>query len=201
LFSWMDKFGAFFSEQIFGPLREKVVGAFGGTVLFWILVVGSMLAFIIIIYLLRHRLARFALIRKIKDIIKGVLDGLKTIFKMKRKWEFILHSLLIWFFYILMTWMVVFALEETSRLTFIDGMFLLVVGGLGMSAPVTAGFGAYHWITSRGLVFVYDFSLELGSAYAILAHESNSILTILMCAISYLLCMVLRKKHTIQHPA
>ncbi len=90
--------------------------------------------------------------------------------------------------------MVVFALEETSGLTFIDGMFLLVVGGLGMSAPVTAGFGAYHWITSRGLVFVYGFSLELGSAYAILAHESNSILTILMGAVSYLVLMVCTKK-------
>jgi len=113
---------------------------------------------------------------------------------MERKWEFILHSLLIWFLYILMTWVVVFALEELSGLSFIDGMFLLVIGGLGMSAPVTAGFGAYHWITSRGLMFVYDFSLETGSAYAILAHESNSLLTIILGAISYTVLMLSRKK-------
>ena len=75
-------------------------------------------------------------------------------------------------------------------------MFLLVIGGLGMSAPVTAGFGAYHWITSRGLMFVYDFSLETGTAYAILAHESNSLLTILLGALSYLLLMIYGKKTT-----
>ena len=94
-----------------------------------------------------------------------------------------------------LTWMVVFALEETSDLTFIDGMFLLVIGGLGMAAPVTAGIGAYHWITSMGLVYVYGFPRELGGAYAILAHESNSLLTILMGAISYLvLALSTRKK-------
>ena len=71
---------------------------------------------------------------------------------------------------------------------------LLVIGGLGMAAPVTAGFGAYHWITSRGLVFVYGLPLEVGGAYAILAHESNSILTIGMGAVSYLILMLWRRK-------
>ncbi|MCK4991851.1 MAG: hypothetical protein KAS29_15235, partial [Bacteroidales bacterium] len=72
---------------------------------------------------------------------------------------------------------------------------------LGMSAPVTAGFGAFHWITSRGLVFVYGLSLEQGGAYAILAHESNSILTIMLGAISYLLLMLTRKKNSHKQPA
>ena len=37
LFSWMEKFGAFFSEQVFAPLRQKVVDTFGGTFLFWLI--------------------------------------------------------------------------------------------------------------------------------------------------------------------
>ena len=168
--------------------------AFGGTWLFWLLLSALVLAAFLLLYIFRKKLSRFAIIRKILDIFRGIVNGLKTIYKMKRKWEFILHSMLIWFLYILMTWMVVFALEETSDLTFIDGMFLLVVGGLGMSAPVTAGFGAYHWITSRGLFFVYDFPLETGGAYAILAHESNSLLTILMGGLSYVVLTMRRKK-------
>jgi lipoprotein signal peptidase len=119
---------------------------------------------------------------------------------MERNGEFVVLSVLIWLLYILMTWVVVYALEELSGLTFIDGMFLLVIGGLGMSAPVTAGFGAYHWITSRGLMFVYGFSLETGSAYAILAHESNSFLTILLGIISYTTLMLSRKRDTSPKP-
>lgn len=194
LFSWMEKFGAFFSEQVVQPIQQKFIEVFGGAWMFWVIVVAALLLLMLLIYLFRKNLARFSLFRKVKEILIGVADGLKTIYRIKRKWEFLLHTVLIWFLYILMTWVVVFALEELSGLSFIDGMFLLVIGGLGMSAPVTAGFGAYHWITSRGLMFVYDFSLETGSAYAILAHESNSLLTILLGAISYALLMLSKKK-------
>lgn len=194
LISWMDKFGTFFHEQVYGPLQEKFIGLFGGAWAFWLILLIILFLLLGLIYFFRNKLIRFSLVRKIREIMVGVLSGLKSIYRMKRKWEFIFHSLLIWSLYILMTWVVVFALEELSGLTFIDGMFLLVIGGLGMSAPVTAGFGAYHWITSRGLMFVYDFSLETGSAYAILAHESNSLLTILLGALSYVLLMLSRNK-------
>jgi uncharacterized protein (TIRG00374 family) len=194
LISWMEKFGTFFNDQVYGPLQDKFIELFGGTWMFWLILVAALMLLFVLIYVFRKSLARFSLVRKIKDVLIGVLKGLKTIYRMERKWEFILHSLLIWFLYILMTWVVVFSLEELSGLNFVDGMFLLVIGGLGMSAPVTAGFGAYHWITSRGLMYVYDFSLETGSAYAILAHESNSLLTILLGAISYTLLMLYRKK-------
>jgi len=196
LISWMEKFGSFFGEQVYEPLQQKFIELFGGTWVFWLVTVTTIIVIFLLIYLFRKKLARFSLVRKIKDILIGILDGLKTIYRMERKWEFVLHSVLIWFLYILMTWVVVFALEELSGLTFIDGMFLLAIGGLGMSAPVTAGIGAYHWITSRGLMFVYGFSLETGSAYAILAHESNSLLTILLGIISYMVLLLSRKRYT-----
>ena len=194
LFSWMEKFGAFFSENIFDPLRQKVTAAFGGMFLFWMLVIGAMGLILLLLFLFRKPLGRIKLVSRIVDFLKGILDGLKSIYKMKRKWEFIIHSFLIWFLYILMTWVIVFALKETSSLTLIDGIFLLVIGGLGMSAPVTAGFGAFHWITSRGLVFVYGLTLEQGGAYAILAHEPNSLFTVLLGTISYILLVISRKR-------
>jgi uncharacterized protein (TIRG00374 family) len=194
LFTWVEKFGTFFGEQVLMPLQQKLIDAFGGTWFFWLMVGAAVFAAFLLLYIFRKRLSKYTIIRKFLEILKGIVDGLKTIYKMERKWEFILHSVLIWFLYIMMTWMVVFALEETSGLTFIDGMFLLVIGGLGMSAPVTAGIGAYHWITSRGLVFVYDFPIELGGAYAILAHESNSLLTILMGVVSYAFMTMGRNK-------
>jgi len=194
LFSWMDKFGDFFSQQIFDPLMQKVTGVFGGTLMFWLMIAGSLLLIVFLLYLFRKQLSRLFLIRKMWEILTGIVKGLKTIYKMERKWEFLLHSVLIWICYILMTWVVVFSLEETSGLTLIDGVFLLVIGGLGMSAPVTAGFGAFHWIISRGLVYVYGLTLAQGGAYAILAHESNSIFTVLLGALSYLLLMLSRKK-------
>jgi hypothetical protein len=194
IFSWAEKFGAFFRDNIFDPMHEKITATFGGMILFWILVSGTLALVVMLLYLFRKPLGRIGVVRKIAGFLRGILDGLKTIYTMKRKWEFLFHSLLIWFLYIMMTWVVVFSVKETSSLTFVDGIFLLVIGGLGMSAPVTAGFGAYHWIVSRGLVFVYGLTLEQGGAYAILSHESSSLFTILLGATSYFLLMVSLKK-------
>jgi uncharacterized protein (TIRG00374 family) len=190
---WMNKFGNFFNENVFDPMKLKMVETFGGMFFFWLMLGGIIVISFILIYIFRKRLVKVKLIRGIVDFVKGILDGLKTIYKMERKWEFIFHSILIWFIYILMAWLIVFSLEATSSLTIVDGIFLMVIGGMGMAAPVTAGFGAYHWIVSRGLVFVYDLSLEQGGAYAILAHESNAIFTILLGALSYLLLMIYRQ--------
>jgi uncharacterized protein (TIRG00374 family) len=197
IISWAEKFGAFFNDTVFLPLQEKITTTFGGMILFWILVVGAIVVVFLLLYLFRKPLGKILIVRKIADFLKGILEGLQTIYKMKRKWEFILHSVLIWFLYIMMTWVVVFAVKETSSLTFVDGIFLLVIGGLGMAAPVTAGFGAYHWIVSRGLVFVYGLTLEQGGAYAILTHEPNSLFTILLGATSYILLMTSRKKKSV----
>ncbi len=194
LISWMEKFGTFFQELIMAPLMEKLGGIFGGTLVFWFLLAAILLFIPGLLFVFRHRLKQSGPVKKVISFLKGILDGLKSIYKMERKWEFILHSLLIWFFYIMMTWVVVFALKETAGLGFIDGIFLLVIGGLGMSAPVTGGFGAFHWIVSRGMESVYGFSLEMGGAYAILAHESNSLFTILLGTLSYLLLMTRRNK-------
>jgi hypothetical protein len=133
------------------------------------------------------------MVNKIKNMVKGIITGLKTIYKLKRKWEFIFLSVLIWFLYLMMTWVAVFSIPSTTGLSLVDGMFILVIGGLGMSAPVQGGIGAYHWIVSRGLVSVYPFiSLNEGLVFATVTHESQSLFAILLGSIS-LLFMVSRK--------
>ena len=93
-----------------------------------------------------------------------------------------------------MTWVVVFAIDNTSHLTFGDAVFLLVIGGLAMSAPVQGGIGAYHWAISRGLAFVQEVNYEDGMVYAILTHESQLILVAIVGAISF---FVISRRHKI----
>jgi hypothetical protein len=65
LFSWMEKFGAFFGEQVFVPLQQKLIDTFGGTWLFWLLIGGAFAGVILLLYVFRKRLSRFSLVRKI----------------------------------------------------------------------------------------------------------------------------------------
>jgi hypothetical protein len=113
---------------------------------------------------------------------------------MERKWEFIFHTVFIWVNYTLMTWVVVFAIDSTSHLTLNDSVFLLVIGGLAMSAPVQSGLGAFHYIISRGLAYVEGVKIEDGLVYAILTHESQLIFITIVGAISFFLIFHVRRR-------
>ena len=125
------------------------------------------------------------------------MEGVRTVFKMKRKKEFFIHTVLIWVLYWLMTYIIVYALPSTSQLGPMDGLFILVIGGLGMSAPVQGGIGAFHLIVAAGLT-IYGIKYDDAMSYAFLLHESESFLAIFLGGLSLLLLFLARKKESIK---
>lgn len=177
----------FLRESIFKPLQEKVFAMFGFTWIHWavLFLLFASILFLMIRYKKSLRKIRF--FSKIFDLAHGVINGLKTITNLKRSWEFIFHTLFIWLNYALMTWVVVFAIESTSHLSFGNSIFILVIGGLAMSTPVTGGIGAFHYFVSRGLSFVEGVKIEDGMVYAILTHESQLVFVVIVGIISFYL--------------
>lgn len=174
----------FLKESIFIPFREKVLSVTNFSWIFW---TGLVLCGIAAFYLMiryRKNLRKIRLFAKLFDISRGVISGLKTITNLKRKWEFVFLTVLIWISYALMTWVVFFCLESTSGVSFGDSLIVLVVGGLGMAVPVQAGFGAFHYAVSRVLVVIHGVSLEDGLTYALISHESQIVFEILIGIIS-----------------
>lgn len=190
-----EKFGAFFSDYIFQPLSDKISGIFGESIIFWTIVAGFLLVVAVVLFLLRERLLKIKLTQKLVNILKGVTQGIKSVWKMERKWEFLFHTVFIWTNYALMTWVVIFALPDiTGDLKFVDGIFLLVIGSMGMAVPVQAGIGAFHWIVSRGLHYVYGFDLNEGLVFATLQHESQTLLILLLGSLSMVFLFSTRYK-------
>ena len=177
--------GPFLVHNIYLPIQQKVSDIFGAAWIFWVILSFSGILFLFLLFALKEKLRKFRFFAKIFDIARGVIQGLKTITVIKRKWEFIFHTVFIWINYILMTWVVVFAVKSTSHLDLSDGIFLLVVGGLAMSAPVQSGIGAFHIFISRALVVVYGISPEDSMVYAILSHESQLIFGAILGAYSF----------------
>ncbi len=187
LIARFKKFGEFFQKQIFQNLSEKTTGILGGSALFWITLVTGIIIIPLLIYLFRKQLIKLKIVKWISGFIGRLSEGLKSISRMKKKWEFILHTLFIWTNYALMTWVVVFALPEiTGNFKFGDGVFLLVIGSLGMAAPVQAGIGAFHWIVSTGLHEVYKIGETESMAFASLQHTSQTLLIFLLGSIAAL---------------
>lgn len=167
--------GPFLMNNVYNPIQEKVTSVFGFAWIFWLILLVSGILVLYLIYYFRHNLRKIRFFAKLFDAAHGIIHGIKTVTRIQRKWEFVFHTFFIWINYTLMTWVVVFAVESTSHLGLSDGIFLLVIGGLAMSAPVQSGLGAFHFIISRGLMLIYGISLEDSMVYALLAHESQLI--------------------------
>jgi glycosyltransferase 2 family protein len=189
--------GPFLYNNIYIGLQQKISGIFGAAWIFWAIFASVVFLILIILYFNRQKLRKIRFFSKIFDTAKGIIQGLKTITRIERKWEFLFHTIFIWVNYILMTWVVVFAVKSTSHLDLSDGIFLLVVGGLAMSAPVQSGIGAFHLIVSGALVAVYGISKEDSMVYAILAHESQLLFGAVLGTFSFY--SLVKKDHNL-HP-
>jgi uncharacterized protein (TIRG00374 family) len=187
-------FGDFFKSHVFRPLGEKFAGIFHHTLTLAILllIVAVMLLLLKIFWKdIRH----IGIVRKIRDFIRGIIDGIRTIARMEHKRMFLFSTFLIWLMYFFTSWLVLFMLPETAGMSPVDGLFLLVVGSFGMVIPVQGGIGAYHWIVSSALT-LYGISRETGLAVATLAHESQTLLILLAGAFSMIMVVLLKNKKT-----
>jgi len=185
IFTSGDQISLFLKESILEPIQQKVLSIFGVTWIIWVILFSIMLIMLTLMIWNKIRLRKIKFFSKMFDLARGIINGLKTITRLNRKWEFIFHTLFIWINYTLMTWVVVFSLESTSHLTLGDGVFLLIIGGLAMSAPVQSGLGAFHYIISRGLLYVKNIPIEEGLVYALLSHESQLIFIAITGTISF----------------
>jgi len=176
--------GSFLSENVFDPARDRLSSSFGSVTIFLVIFVILALLAIVLYITLRKKLSQWPLLKRMYTFSDGIIDGLKSIARLKKRWEFILLTLILWVLYLLMSYFPLLCLGATSDLGMGAAMFILVVGSFGMAAPVQSGLGAYHWIVSRGLLVAYAIPLEEGLAYATLSHESQMMLIALFGAIS-----------------
>jgi len=191
IFTSGKQIGLFLKESILVPIQQKVFSIFGNTWELGAILLSLVLITLFIIFRYKKKLRKIRFFSKLFDLAHGIINGLKTITNLERKWEFIFHTIFIWFNYVLMTWVVVFSLQSTSHLTMGNSIFILVIGGLAMSAPVQSGLGAFHYIVSRGLLIVFGIPIEDGLAYALLTHEAELISIAVLGAISFF--VLLRK--------
>ena len=187
LTAWLEyeRLGDFLTTTIFAPLQQKLHSVFSSAG-WWI---GVLILAAVVIYSFWRRKKAQAMKdkpSKITSLFNGIVQGLRAARNIDRKAEFFFHTILIWILYFLMSYTCFKALPATAGLTWQAGLFVLVVGGMGMSAPVQGGIGAYHLLVSRGLL-LYGMTTVHGLAFATLMHTSQTLLVIFMGSISMML--------------
>lgn len=186
IFFW-DSFGGFIDKQIISSLEEK----FSAELLLIGLVI--VFAFILFLYIVWKYRKSHPVFAKIISIVKGVLQGLVSGFKMQQKWFFIIYTILLWICYWLMSYTTILSFTGSGiELGPQDALFLMMVGSFGWVIPIQGGIGAYHLIISLALYTVYGISQTTGVIFATISHGSQAVTMLIFGAIS-LLTITIRK--------
>ena len=151
------------------------------------------------LYFFRDQLKQSKLYQKIVSLGVGVKEGFQTAFFMKQKELFVLYTLLIWLMYLLMTYVCFFSIPETSDLRFIDGLYIMVIGGLGMVVPVQGGLGPYHAAVTLGVVSL-GLSETTGVTLAVLIHTAQSIMILITGIIAAIVLSFAKRKALLNEP-
>ncbi|GEN76232.1 lysylphosphatidylglycerol synthase transmembrane domain-containing protein [Chryseobacterium hagamense] len=147
--------------------------------------------FLIIFIVFRKKLKNNHIYKKVIGVILGILEGLKTIFKLKQKGKFILYTIGIWVSYYFAAYLVCFALPETSDFTFDDGFLILVVGTFGMIIPASGGIGAFNLAMKYGFMALFismgrsgELGGEIGLTYSFISLPLQIVIMLVMGLIS-----------------
>jgi uncharacterized protein (TIRG00374 family) len=121
----------------------------------------------------RKKIIASAFFQKVKAFLIGIAEGFKTIRKIEQKGMFVFHTIFIWSMYLLMTYVCFFAFTGTSHLGMDDGLFVTIVGGLGMVAPAPGGIGAYHAAVIAGLTAL-EIDGNIARSFAVVIHSAQT---------------------------
>ena len=122
----------------------------------------SMALVLIIIFLLRKKIRETKLYNKIKEVLLGFLEGIKSILKLKNPLLFIFNSLLIWFIWILGTYIIFLCFPQTMHLSFKVAFIATILGAIG---PIVTpgGIGIFPAIIAQVLL-MYGIIRPIGYA-------------------------------------
>ncbi|RWX00230.1 lysylphosphatidylglycerol synthase transmembrane domain-containing protein [Flavobacterium cerinum] len=128
-------------------------------------------------------------LKKLKIKISGLTEGVLSVFKMRKKWPFLLLSLYIWVCYVLMFYVTIFALQETAHISFGVVAVSFVIGSLAITFS-NSGFGVFP-VAISAVLSLYGVAAEAGTAFGWIVWASQIGLIIFLGSASFLLLPLL----------
>jgi len=152
------------------------------------------LVFIFIAYRNKEKLRKNKLADKIFGYLEQFWSGIKTVATLEDKWAFIGHTVFIWTMYFMMIYVDFKAFDATSHLNLAAGLTVFVIASFGMVAPSPGGIGTWHFMAIEALKIFGIKADPYGNAFAIAAHESQTLMLITVGLISLLALSFVRQK-------
>lgn len=199
----LERFGRFFLDEIMGERFKNFSSPDAQAIWLYLAVFLLLAGGVAFAWWFFRRFRHIPLVQKLVAFLRGISDGFIALFKLKRKGAFLFHTLFIWFNYFVMTWVCFYAYDPTAALGALDGLFMMVVGGLGMTAPVSGGFGAFHFLVEKALLIYHiepsvneltGEQMRPGLVFATIVHTTQFILTLCVGIFSLVTFALLKRR-------
>ena len=183
-----DRLGGFLKDQFLIPLLAKMNDS---KMIVAFLLIMMMVGLAAIIWLFKMKNPP-QIIQKIKKLLLGIAVGLKSVTQLRNKWLYVFNSFFIWTMYWLGTYVSFHALSSTNALGASAGLFVMMLGAIGMTAPVQGGLGTYEILVVSGLL-LYNIGDIDSKAFALMTHGTQTVLMIVLGVISMICLFFLTK--------
>ncbi|NOX47356.1 MAG: flippase-like domain-containing protein [Chlorobi bacterium] len=159
----------------------------------WFYVISFLILAVVIalLYFIGKKISHTNFYKKLKRIVLGFYEGIKSLMKIKRPFWFIFHSVFIWCMYLGMTWLVFFSLPETSHLGLDVALAVMVFGSVGIII-IQGGIGIYPWIVAE-ILALFAISQTTGYAMGWLLWTGQTLMIIIAGIVSMILLPILNR--------
>ena len=154
------------------------------------LVLGGVIAVGTLLWLWLKKTAFYA---KIKQTIRGFIDGLLSLKTMHRKGLFLLCTIGIWVGYFLEFYLAFFCFPFTAELSVVQALVIFAAISLAIVIPTPNGAGPWHFVVIS-MMTLYGVSQTGASSFALIVHTFQTLGVMLLGAYGWVALQLRNKK-------
>ena len=177
-----------YAKELFDQILSKL-NASPTAILLMVMIFISLAVIFYVIYIkTRHS----SFIIKIKNWMKGIIEGLVSVRQVENKPMFIFYTLAIWFLYLASIRVGFYAMQDLVHLGWVPSLSILTFGSFAMIAT-QGGIGAYQFAVQKTLL-LYGAKEVSGLAFGWLLWSVQTVMLFITGPISLILLFTLNKK-------
>jgi uncharacterized membrane protein YbhN (UPF0104 family) len=169
-------FNISFFHKFFDRNPELMEGFRENFSLLWIM--AGVVIIVAAIWFTFSRFGHLVLIQKAKGMLRNILEGMKSIWVLKKKFLFIFQTLLIWGGYFLFFYITFYAFDFTRDLGVRIGLIAFTMSSIAVAVPIQGGIGPWHFMVISTLM-IFSVKENDAAAFALVVHAIQTIWTAL----------------------
>ena len=191
LLTKFDVFASLFAKT--GTTEVSLAGLFSSPKTY--VIVGGLVGLCAVLWIALRKSAFYA---KIKQMIRGFIDGLLSLKTMNKKGLFLLYTLGIWAGYFLEFYIAFFCFPFTAELSVVQALVTFAAISLAIIIPTPNGAGPWHFVVIS-MMTLYGVSQTDASSFALIVHTFQTLGVMALGAYGWIALQVRNRKLKVEN--